>query len=239
MNNSWYGTLHFHSCHSYDSITSISKITELAAAHRFNFMMLTDHDTIEGSVALRREVQRQNLPVEVPLAAEYKTSCGDVIAAFIKREIQSRAFEEFVKEVREQDGLLLLPHPYQQHTHLEMLATTCDLIEVFNPRVSDEKNILAAALAKRLGKPGYYGSDAHMLRSVALTAVRFENQGDLKKSLTQSLIECTGSKKSSWAEMIASQYVKSLKDRDLKLFLSLTGAVGINGILKRRLFSLL
>ena len=47
------GSIHFHSNESYDSMNSIDKIIDKAMLNNLDFIILTDHDTIEGSLKLR------------------------------------------------------------------------------------------------------------------------------------------------------------------------------------------
>ena len=47
------GLIHFHSCYSYDSILSIKNIVSFAIENDLNFLILTDHDNINGSKVLK------------------------------------------------------------------------------------------------------------------------------------------------------------------------------------------
>ena len=105
------GIIHCHSKYSYDSLTSISAYLKVAQRQSLDFIVLTDHDTIAGSQALKAAAALRLPHLQVPIAAEYYTDEGDVIAAFIEGEVRARKFTDFVTEVREQNGLLLLPPP--------------------------------------------------------------------------------------------------------------------------------
>ena len=155
------GLIHFHSCYSYDSISSIKSIVEFALKNGINFLILTDHDTIDGSRELKAYVDRNDIDLEVIIAAEYKTEFGDVIAAGIQTEIISMEFENFINEVRAQGGIILFPHPYVGHKSIEKIAAASDMIEVFNSRVPDELNQKSLELAIKYNKPIYYSPDAH------------------------------------------------------------------------------
>jgi len=197
-----------------------------------NFLILTDHDTIDGSLALRREVQRKNVSLEVPIAAEYKTSHGDIIAVFIKKEIQARELTAFVSEVREQGGLLLLPHPYNNHKNVEELADIVDLIEVFNSRSTETKNDASLQLALRYGKGQYWAPDAHIAGTLSKALVSVKITGSLKNSLSVGAISPIKALPASRADLWISQYIKAIKTRSPRLFINLTLSIATSVLRK-------
>jgi len=84
------GIIHLHSFHSYDSAIGIDSIIDFAISNELDFIILTDHDSISGSLALRQRIEELGLSIIVPIAAEYCTEYGDVIESSIYR------FFEFV-----------------------------------------------------------------------------------------------------------------------------------------------
>ncbi len=154
--------------------------------------------------------------MEVPLAAEYRTDHGDLIAAFLREEIVSRTLESFLAEVRDQGGLVLLPHPLVGHDDPEMLAGRADLVEVFNGRAGDAANQSALELAARVGKPGFWASDAHLACSLARTVVTVENRGPLKDSLLHGAIQPLRCRPAVAGDVFFSQVIKIVKTRDVK-----------------------
>jgi predicted metal-dependent phosphoesterase TrpH len=217
------GIIHFHSRYSPDSWTGIGAILRFARKHSLDFLILTDHDTLRGSRELQCRAAEAGVPVEVPLAAEYRTSHGDVIAAFLQEDIHARQFPEFVAEVRRQGGLLLLPHPFVNHAEVEVLAEQCDLIEVFNGRAADAANRQAASLAGRLGKPVYWASDAHLARNLAKVMVAVQRIGDLKSSLTSGDVRPQAASAVSRGDVVLSQLIHLAKSRDWRRAMRLPG----------------
>jgi len=209
------GIIHCHSEHSYDSMTPVSSYLHFARKHALDFIILTDHETTAGSRQLREMAARRMPDLQVPIAAEYKTDQGDVIAAFLREDIAERNYERFLAVARAQDALLLLPHPYASHKDPERMASDCDLIEVFNSRVSRDANQEAASLAAERRKPVYAGSDAHLYRSLSRAVMEIADQGDLRKSLMMSPITWTATQTPRW-EIAVSQLIKGWKNRDLK-----------------------
>src|SRR5215472_2832590 len=220
------GIIHCHSQYSYDSLTPISAYLKIAQRQNLDFIILTDHDTIAGSQALKAAAALRLPQLQVPIAAEYLTDEGDVIAAFLDRDVRARKFTDFVTEVREQSGLLLLPHPYVGHRAPEKVAAACDLVEVFNCRSRESKNSRAYELARSLGKHGYAAADAHFARSICGAVVEVENRG----SLRSSILDGSPSWKAPWTtsrwEFGASQLIKAWKRRDAVLALRMLRRAG-------------
>jgi predicted metal-dependent phosphoesterase TrpH len=210
------GMIHFHSRYSPDSITSLRRILAVARRHALDFMILTDHDTLRGARELARRARALGLPLEVPLAAEYRTDHGDLIAAFVREEIAARNLEGFVAEVRGQEGLILLPHRLVDHRDPETLARHADLIEVFNGRAGAAANQAAAELAARAGKPGFWASDAHLACSLGRTAVTVENRGPLKDSLLHGAIRPLACRPAARCDIFLSQAIKVVKTGDVR-----------------------
>jgi predicted metal-dependent phosphoesterase TrpH len=209
------GAIHFHSRFSPDSVTSIGRLVRVVRELRLDFAILTDHDTLEGARALRSALAVAGVAAEVPLAAEYRTERGDIIVAFVEREITSRVFSELVGQVRAQGGLLLLPHPYHYHSDPEGLAAECDLVEVFNGRLEPALNAAASALAERLAKPVFSGSDAHLARNLADVVVEVPPDGSLEEALKQLGAKPVGVPRSSRLDLPVSQFIKAVRNRDL------------------------
>jgi len=215
------GLIHFHSCYSYDSVLSIKKIINFALNNNLNFLCLTDHETIEGAQELKKYVEKYNLPIKIIIGAEYKTSLGDVIALNIKSNIKSMEFDEFVKEVKGQGGILLFPHPYKGHKEIEKIAQHVDRIEIFNSRVDKKNNKKAFKLAKKYNKNTYCASDAHTFLSLKNCILEFESEKtSFIKALSNAHITCLNCKNSFYFEIIYSQLIKSIKYRSFLLFFS-------------------
>ncbi len=152
--------LHIHSKYSLDSILSPEMILKLAIKKGLNGIAITDHNTIEGG--LKTLKTNTNKDFQVTIGAEIKTEYGDIIGIFLNEEIKSRKFIEIIDEIKDQDGYSILPHPFRNHKHLEILVQKADLIETFNARSKKTENEKAGLLAKDYNKPVSAGSDSHL-----------------------------------------------------------------------------
>lgn len=214
------GIIHCHSKYSFDSMVSTRSYLNAARRHKLDFIILTDHDTIEGSAALRKAAAREMPHLQVPLAAEYLTEYGDVIAVFLQSEIKTPTLAELIGEARAQGAILLFPHPYVSHKEIPRLAEACDLIEVFNSRAPARQNQKAAELAASINKQTYAGSDAHLATSLGRVIIQLENRGGLKASLLEGRMNWTEEVTPRW-EIAVSQMIKAWKKRQPALAWSL------------------
>ena len=215
------GIVHFHSEYSYDSLSAIDKILDRSLSLNLEFLILTDHDTVKGSIHLRERIKERNLPLIAPIAAEYSTEDGDIISAFISEEIKFSNTEELIKETRAQGGIIMLPHPFEGHSSkiLNNVDKFCDLIETFNPRCSNEQNEFAEKLALKFGLPSYQGSDAHLvaeMKNVILTNTEIENEEQLKNALLESNLNCVAKNYTDKRYIYLSQMIKGFKKRNFR-----------------------
>ena len=156
--------LHVHTRFSPDSASSPDKLLEAAKRKGLNGIAVTDHETIRGALITRERNRDRDFHVIV--GCEVATDAGDIIGLFLTDEIRSRVALEVIREIHEQRGLALLPHPFQRRPPPENVAVAVDLVEVFNARSSPESNKRAQELASRLGKPAICASDAHFVSDV-------------------------------------------------------------------------
>lgn len=235
--NFYKGIIHCHSLHSYDSMLKIEKIYEFCKKEKLDFIILTDHDTIKGSVELKKyAVSKNDYDLAVPVAAEYKTEFGDFIVAFIDNELDYKNFDNFIKQVRKQEALTLLPHPFIGHKNIEFLYSQSDLVEVFNSRVDDANNAKALNLAVKLNKKKYSSPDAHLLNEYKNSIIEVKKIGNLKESLKNGEIIFNNKNKSFGVNVVMSQTIKSLKKKNFQIFLNQFKKV-IKLIITRKLFS--
>lgn len=155
--------LHLHSRYSPDSITSLDRIVARARELGLERIALTDHETAEGALELKRMEPELTI-----VGQETKTNEGEVIGLFVDRTIEAyRPVEEVLDEIHSLGGVTYLAHPLDRRRYrfaehrIAELAPRIDVIEVHNQWSAPEANQAAAELAAQLGIPGACGSDAH------------------------------------------------------------------------------
>ena len=171
--------LHTHSSLSHDGRDSIELLLEQARAVGLDALAVTDHDEIEASLRAVERAPDYGL-VGVP-GMEVTCDAGHVLALGIHEAISpGLAFAETLDRIREQGGLAVVPHPFQESRHgvLDRISkeelAAADAIEVYNSRlVTGRSNRQAERFARRRGLPMTAGSDAHIAEMVgqAVTTV--------------------------------------------------------------------
>jgi hypothetical protein len=121
--------LHCHSCYSKDSNLSLEKLIEACKKAGVNVVALTDHNEIEGGLRLREMAPHW---LTVIVGEEIASVDGDIIGLFLKERIEPRLpIFETIRQIREQGGLVMVPHVVSDaHWTSEYGNATC-LIEPF------------------------------------------------------------------------------------------------------------
>jgi predicted metal-dependent phosphoesterase TrpH len=149
--------------------------------------LVTDHDSFQGALELRRIVREEGLGFVAPIAAEIRTDLGDVIFVLEDGDPPPVAvlkkWSELRRAARDVGALVWLPHPFRSHTQIETLAEEADVVEIFNSRCTDRENALAVELCHRFGKIPALAPDAHRLREARRWSVEYERGDDALSTL--------------------------------------------------------
>lgn len=154
------GDFHIHSRYSSDSVMDPRKILKIAKSKGFDTVAITDHNTIRG--ALEAKKFENDIGIQVIIGSEIRTDVGDIIGLKLEREVESRSWDMVISEIKDQGGIVILPHPYRDHTMVNEVAKKVDLIEVWNARCHPEQNKKALELVTSLNYAAIMGSDAHL-----------------------------------------------------------------------------
>jgi len=172
--------LHVHSKFSRDSLSEPKDIVSVAKRHGIGGIAITDHDV------LGRFPSNVAKDLIIIKGSEVKTEIGDIIGLFLTENIRSNISFRVVDEIRDQGGLVILPHPYRDHILSAWIIEEADAIEGFNARVSQKGNERAIELCIKKGKPMIAGSDAHFSFEVgrASTVILYaSSEEDVRKAI--------------------------------------------------------
>jgi predicted metal-dependent phosphoesterase TrpH/glycosyltransferase involved in cell wall biosynthesis len=171
--------LHMHTSWSHDCSIDAAELIDHAEAEGLGAIAITDHNVFGG--ALEAADCARGRELIVIRGEEVKTDDqGEVIGLFLEREIpRGMTFTETVAAIREQGGLVYMPHPFDRlhaiaaprtlHRHVADI----DVLEVYNARLLFEAyNDEALRFARKYNLTMGAGSDAHVLQGVGTGALR-------------------------------------------------------------------
>jgi len=212
---------HVHTRRSFDSLLSPRKIVAKARELGVHALVVTDHDTIQGSLDVRAVAD--GTPPLVATAAEYQSEKGDIIGVFLKQEIRSPRSDEIIHQIHAQGGLVVLPHPSRGHLLDDKLLAGVDLIESYNSRCSERDNAQAVQLAEKWDRPVIAGADAHCSLELGSTLNEFMAEAPRSESeFCEQLLHARRRSATERTSVICrpfSQMVKAVKTRNPGLFL--------------------
>lgn len=174
--------LHMHTDHSHDCATPVEVLLETARVQGLGAIAITDHNEVSGAHAAAAIAE--DYGVKVIIAEEVKTaSQGEVIGLFINEKIErGLTLEQTIAEIRRQDGLVYVPHPFDRmhsvpdYEHLLNVIDDIDAIEVFNPRVAFSAfNEEAARFARKYRIVAGAGSDSHVAQGLGSVRIRMRD----------------------------------------------------------------
>ena len=162
---------HSHTMFSGDSTTTPDELTSVLEETDIDVLCITDHNTIRGAVELQHE-----LPCRVIVGEELKTHAGEIIGLFLDERIpQGTPPHEACKRIRDQGGIVYVPHPFdpmRNNLAADVLddlvdAELIDGIEAYNAKTSlAHLNRQAATYADERGLLVGAGSDAHVAEAL-------------------------------------------------------------------------
>jgi predicted metal-dependent phosphoesterase TrpH/glycosyltransferase involved in cell wall biosynthesis len=190
--------LHLHTSWSSDCAVEAEQVLDRAEAIGLGAIAVTDHNVFGGALEAVELARDRGLTV-IP-GEEVKTDGqGEVIGLFLSEEIpRGMSFADTIKAIKEQGGLVYVPHPFDRlhaianpatlHRHLADI----DVFEVYNARLLFEAyNDEALRFARKYNLTMGAGSDAHVLQGVGTGGVRmraFEGPEEFLLSLRSAQI---------------------------------------------------
>lgn len=164
--------LHVHTCYSKDSNLTLEKISLQQKIKGIDYIAITDHNEITGALKYR-----ENELGNVIIGEEIMTSEGEIIGLFLEKKIKPYLSpEETIYEIKNQGGLIYIPHPFDRlrkstikKTTLYKIKDNIDLVEIFNSRnIFSLDNEKAQLFAVTNGIKMGVGTDTH-------TSIEFGN----------------------------------------------------------------
>jgi predicted metal-dependent phosphoesterase TrpH len=175
--------LHMHTDHSGDCATPVEVLLQTARDRGLGAIAITDHNEVSGALEAAAIAESMD-DLKVIVAEEVKTAeQGEVIGLFLEEKIpKGLTMAETIAAIREQGGLVYVPHPFDRfhsvpdYEHLLDIVEEVDLLEVFNPRVA-----LTAFNEEAVRFAGKYriipaaGSDSHVAQGLGSVRQRIHD----------------------------------------------------------------
>lgn len=187
--------LHAHTHFSRDALTSVETFVRRYRRAGIDCVAVSDHNNIDGALAVREAA-----PFRVIVSEEIRSTEGEIIGLFLQEGVPKRLTpEDTVRAIREQGGLVLVPHPYDRMRRsvlreeaLLRILPQVDVIEVFNSRTTFQGDLdRSRRLAEEHGKPMSAATDAHTPWEIGLAYTEmppFEGPGDFLVALGKGKI---------------------------------------------------
>lgn len=184
--------LHSHTEYSHDGHMRFEAMVRMGRRRKLDAIAITDHDTIEGAIEFQRLNARGTSGLHI-IVGEERTLADNshVIGLFLHERIRSDDFESVVREIWEQGGICVFPHPFRRKDGAFRLprpsitgGPLC--FEIFNPKCSYEEN----QASRQLFSTGWRvvcGSDAHYESDLAEAVNEIPFQGDVEQSIRLAL----------------------------------------------------
>ena len=174
---------HVHTSWSYDAQTSLEALIERALEAGLTHLCVTDHDTIDGALALKRIAPPE---LEVIVGCEFSTADGSqVIGVGLGAMIAEDRPLDLMRKIRDQGGLVLIPHPFRRGSGIfrpemrrsepfvQSVLSVADILECFNGRDTYDNNQRSRRFAVERSLPAVAGSDAHTASEVGSVFVEY------------------------------------------------------------------
>jgi len=159
--------MHTHTMWSGDSTTTPDEFAAAVESSGLDVVCITDHNSIDGAVELS-----DRLACRVIVGEELRTAAGEIIGLFLTERVpMGISHLDAAKAIRDQGGVVYIPHPFDpmrrnmSEAGLYELAEAdlIDAVEVLNAKTSlASLNRRAAEFAAEFGIVAGAGSDGHV-----------------------------------------------------------------------------
>lgn len=164
--------LHTHSVASPDGGITLRQYRMALENGRLDCIAITDHNRIDFATQAKAQLGER-----IIVGEEIMTSHGEIIGLFLDEPIEpGMSPEDTIAAIREQHGLVYIPHPFEtvrkglHPATLEQIQADVDIIEVCNGRAFlQNRGEQALVWAKLNQVAAAASSDAHGVRGLGKT----------------------------------------------------------------------
>jgi predicted metal-dependent phosphoesterase TrpH len=173
--------LHTHSNASPDGGISEEQYRKALENNVVDYIAITDHNQLGTALELQRALGER-----IIVGEEIMSSAGEIVGLYLTQRVEPGLTPlETVKQIKDQNGLVYIPHPFEtvrkglHPSMLEELVDYVDLMEVCNGRAFLQNRSTQAAVWARLNhKTGAASSDAHGYHGLGRTFTQVADKVD-------------------------------------------------------------
>lgn len=164
--------LHVHTKYSHDSNFPFWLLHLMCRLRKITHIAITEHNNIRGGIAFKEYCRKRGEKINVIVGEEIMTNEGEIIGLFLEKEIEAGLSpEETINKIKEQNGIVYVPHPYDEKRYKTVLTKDAirrnkkkiDFIECHNGRnISKDYDVIQNIIADTFNIKKIIGSDAHV-----------------------------------------------------------------------------
>ncbi|MFX1521283.1 MAG: PHP domain-containing protein [Promethearchaeota archaeon] len=195
--------LHVHTHFSPDAYVPLNKhLIRVLKRRGVQGVAITDHNTFKGVLKAKRFLEKNR--IQTILGEEVKTEYGELLCLFITEEIGPQGLKKYrslevIDQVKEQDGIVGLSHPFDfsrsnwiRKMQVDWIKKYIDVIEVYNARCNlNSMNRKAYNFCYVNHVPITAGSDAHFLMEIGRGCLLLEHADtveDIRKQIMSNKV---------------------------------------------------
>ena len=177
--------LHVHSKYSSDGVLDPKNIVKIAMKKGLRGIAITDHNTIRGGLEAKKY---ETEDFKIIVGSEIMTERGEITGLFLSEEIRSKDVQNVISGIKDQNGIIVIPHPFDELRHsafhpTEEDAEFIDCVEGFNSRCIFQKyNERAVEFGRKHNLTIVGGSDAHFSNEIGNAGIIAETE-DIREAL--------------------------------------------------------
>jgi predicted metal-dependent phosphoesterase TrpH len=188
-----------------DGWISPARMAQEAARRRLAVIAVTDHDHLEGAKRVEELLAAHAPEVRMITGVEVSTRQGHLLGLFVtKAPRPMRPVEESIEAIKEQGGLVVVPHPLGglvpslTRKRIDSLLAggyAIDGIEIYNPSPANAAKRDAVREANRdWGLAEIGSSDAHFWQHIGAGYTSFPGStpDDLRRAITERVVRSGG-----------------------------------------------
>ena len=188
-----------------DGTASPARIIAEATRKGLQLIAVTDHDQVEGAKRVADLLAQQESSLQLITGVEVSTRQGHLLGLFVSKAPKAlRSVEASIEAIKEQGGLVIIPHPLgrlvpslsrKKIDELLNKGFPIDGIEIYNPSPANASMRSTVRLANaQWGLAEMGGSDAHFWQHIGAAYTFFPGSSpdDLRRAILERTVRSGG-----------------------------------------------